>query len=181
MLAAACSSGASSASPRSAQCPPSAEVVAGLMTAVVSAWARANAVSQSSHPASGDHRAGVVPGGAVVVPEGSKYQHVPVYELQARVRSTMSALVEVATTAPGAPMMVGTTTPMVLPDRGGPMTKVACSGPAKTRSAPAQPSGIPHHEMSGASMGEASMGGFGLVVMWLDLMWLVVMGLVVIG
>ena len=41
-----------------------------------------------------------------------------------------SVLVEVETTAPGASRTVGMTSVEVLPERGGPMIKVADSGPA---------------------------------------------------
>jgi hypothetical protein len=84
-------------------------------------------------PQIGDHRNLVTPGGASTVPAGSNNQHRPLRDLTSRDASRTSSLVEAETTAPVAARTFGTTTDVVFPDRGGPITSSADSGRAKTQ------------------------------------------------
>ena len=66
------------------------------------------------------------------MPEGSNNHVRPRRLLTLADHISTSVLVEVVTTAPGAVNRLGTTTDVVLPERGGPRTKSACCGPANS-------------------------------------------------
>ena len=89
------------------------------------------ASSQRAQPVTGDHRTRSTPAGAATVPLGS-YSEARSVRVRAAsaVASSTSGFVEVDTTAPRAPRTVGTTSPDVFPDRGGPRTSTACSAGA---------------------------------------------------
>src|SRR5207253_11458404 len=53
----------------------------------------------------------------------SNNQHCPTSDRCRQVASSTSGLVDVATTDPGAPRMLGTTSAVVFPARGGPRTR----------------------------------------------------------
>jgi len=126
-----------SAAARSVQCRAS-PVGLGLAE-VVSIQARSMATSQSAQPSSGVQRSGLTPAGRVMVLVGSQAQTWPVRARWRVVMLRMSVLVEVITAGPGHRVTAGMITAEVLPDRGGPMMRAACSGPVKTGSRPPMP------------------------------------------
>ncbi len=128
-MAAACSSGARSASARSIQWAPSPRCAVGRAVRVI-ALAVMRAASQSRHAGTGDHRKGRTPGGGLARPDGSNNQHWPTWSRAANVAAMTSGLVEVETTGPGATSAFGITRVVVLPDRGGPRTSMPCCGAA---------------------------------------------------
>ena len=91
----------------------------------VNARARTRAVPARSHPRNGDHRNR--PGTPPARPCGSNTATGPTSCRALRVTARLSGRVEVVTTAPGAPRIIGTTTCKPLPDRGGPTTPIESS------------------------------------------------------
>jgi len=99
-----------------------------------------NAPSQVDAAGTGDHDKRRTPcGQSWRSPEGS-YSHTwPTRAREARVASNTSGLVAVETTAPGAASTDGITIALVLPERGGPRMRTACSGCAVTQVPPDTP------------------------------------------
>ncbi len=133
MRLAAWSSGASSAAARSVQWFSLVVPLPGRVQAAI-ALAITSASSQLEAAATGDQHSRRTPSGSCRSEAAGSNSHAwPTSDRAATVARITSGLVEVAITAPDAPITAGIITALVFPERGGPSTITALSGSARAQ------------------------------------------------